>query len=116
MKKLLILLLLPLLFACSSDDDKEPAIEYINNSVIEGKWVRVDGAYTYYVIFENNTYTMKIIHTYNETLLDERDNGEYKLSKDRLYYMNGYVGYEIKDNVLTLHYGNQDASYTKVIE
>lgn len=116
MKKLLILLLFPLFFACSSDDDKEPAIEYIDNSVIEGKWVWLDGAHTDYLIFNNDTFVNETIHTYNGTLLDRRDYGEYKLSKDRLYYMNGHVGYDIKDNVLTLHYDNQDASYTKVIE
>lgn len=116
MKKLLILLLLPLLFACSSDDDKEPAIEYINNRVIEGKWVRVDGIDTNYLHFENNIYIYEVIHTYTGDVRSYRDYGEYKLTKDYIYYDGSRTRYSIKDNIITLHYPNVDVSYTKVTE
>lgn len=115
MKKLLLLLLLPLLFACSSDKEHEPEIDYIDNSLIEGKWVHVDGSWTRYAIFEDNIWREQTWHTYNHNLLREFFRGDYKLSKTHIYYGNDKKAYTLENDILTYKYdGSIDISYTKV--
>lgn len=117
MKKLLFLLLLPFVFACSSDKDNGPSIDYIDNSLIEGKWVFVQGTHTYYRTFENNTMHDETYHTYDKDLIGETYYGEYKLSKEHIYYRTFEVPYTLKDDVLTFTYSSGNIeSYTKVKE
>lgn len=118
MKRLIIiLLLLPLMFACSSDKDNEPEIDYIDNNLIEGKWVFVNGASTQYRIFENNSARDEFWHTYQGDLKRTIQLGSYKLSKDKVYYNgpNNADSYTLKDDILTFTYksGNEQ-SFTKV--
>lgn len=106
MKKLLLLLLLPLMFACSSDKETEPAIEYIDNNIVAGKWVSVQGAHTKYRIFENNTMRDETWHTYDKDLIGKTNWGVYKLSKEYIYYNKAEVPYILNNDVMTFTYSS----------
>ena len=115
MKKLFFLLLIPFVFACSDDKDKESIIDYIDNNIIAGKWVFVDGAVTYYMIFEENMWEDEIWHTYDKDLIKKIYRGEYKLSKTHIYYRTYGVPYIIENDVISLPWdGKITVSFTKV--
>lgn len=123
MKKLLFLLLLPFVFACSSDKDNGPSIDYIDNSLIEGKWVFIQGTHTIYMIFEKNIWKRETYHTYDKDLIGETYFGKYKLTKDRIVLgESSKWKYKLNDDMLSIFESADTGSgttyipYTKVKE
>ena len=118
MKKLTILSVLlfsAFILSCSSDDEK---VNYLDNSLIAGKWYNISGNDSTTYIFENNQGTIKV---HDRTSLAERENisyGPYKITIDAIFfdnYPNSGLLYKVNNNTLSI-YQNKDKAwinYTK---
>lgn len=113
---LLLLLFSVLILSCSSDDEK---VNYLDNSLIAGKWYSLSGNDSTTYIFENGKGSVNVL---DRSTLAEHENlsyGNYKITVDAIFfdeYPNSGLLYRIvNSNTLSL-YMNKDKAwvdYTK---
>lgn len=98
MKKLLLLLILPFVVSCGSDDEEK----YLDPAIIEGTWLWEDGLYLQYVIFENEKSREFAVNKYTGDRSEGRFYSSYKLTEDKIYRTrNGkesYIEYKLKND------------------
>lgn len=87
MKKVIALILIaPFFLSCSSDEEKEPEIEYIDNKILEGTWTYAENiSFRDYYIFENNEFKYEDWAISGNKIESEINYGKYRLSKDTIY-------------------------------
>lgn len=122
MKKLIYTILISIaaiiFFACGSDDDE--GINYLDNSIVEGKWCWIQYVDSHVMEFKNNVATEKIYDKYTHREKQSFNNGYYKISEDRMFFNNSNEGilYKVNKDSLFLKYANYNeyAKYIKIKE
>lgn len=105
MKNLFYILLAVLLFtSCSSDDEND--IEYLDNSIIAGKWYWIQATDSTVLEFKNNVSTTYTYDKYIGDLENTIQSGYYKITYDRIYYpkypKDKGREYKLKENTLSI--------------
>lgn len=119
MKKILTLILLSVLFfACSSDDDNGDDIKYLDNKLIEGRWFWVQATDSSVLEFNDDVSTTFIYDKYTERLKQTINDGEYKITSEKIYYpkypKDEGRKYKLKDKKLSILESDIWIDYNKI--
>lgn len=116
MKKILLLLILPLFIACGDDDSGKDNPQYIDKSIIQGKWYNIfnddstvmDFGKRECISYSYDRYILHLKNTYNY--------GEYNITADEIYFGYAETGreYKIEDDTLFIKNVNSYLKYIKV--
>ncbi len=116
MKKLAtlsVILISILVLSCSSDDDEK--VNYLDNSLIAGKWFNISGTDSTTYIFEKNKGYITVIDRQTQAEKENFSYGNYKITVDAIFfdqYPNTGLLYQVNANVLSI-YQNKDNAWVK---
>jgi len=100
MKKLLLLLIFPFLFACG-DDNKEDEPTYIDNSLIAGSWYWIQFADSTVYTYEDDLCTVVVYDRYTFNERQRHNYGFYKLTETEIHYKDmGKAPYYLSNDTL----------------
>lgn len=115
MKKFFTFILLATLFvACGDDDDDN--IVYLDNSLVQGNWYRIQASDSVVSRFKDNVATRIIYDRYTGDERSNRNNGYYRLTETDIIYQTGNQPYKLNKDSLWLYNNDEYIKYIKVKE